>query len=169
MFKRRFSRIFILIGIVCLFTLLASYNKVDSKISVQKIQYVKTTYTSSMNNNAKIIRTMDALQQYIDSYISLYENDLIDNNLCSSTFSFINLLKTYDRDFFNNNNLILVSLVESSGSITHEVKDLNIVNNYITINIDKNIPDYGTCDMATWCIIIEVNKVSDNDIKIVYN
>lgn len=71
----------------------------------------------------------------------------------------------YDEKFFEDNDLIMVVLEESSGSVRHEVTAVRLypsildrVPYFIEPEITEIHPEVGTCDMAQWHIIIEVSK-----------
>lgn len=78
----------------------------------------------------------------------------------------------YDETFFEENDLILVVLEESSGSVRHEVTALRLyasildrVPYFIEPEITKIVPEVGTCDMAQWHIIIEVSKEYGSEVS----
>lgn len=95
----------------------------------------------------------------------------------TSTTEFDNLLKAYqnknadklamyDENFFAEHNLILVVMIESSGSVAHEVREVQVeasVESDLPYTIRPVImricPDVGTCDMAQWYILIAVDKM----------
>jgi hypothetical protein len=65
----------------------------------------------------------------------------------------------YSDDFFANNYLAVIKRVEPSGSIMHRVESID---KYGEIVISRLLPKYGTMDIATWSIVIELS----NDVKI---
>ena len=70
-------------------------------------------------------------------------------------------LEKYDDEWFNYHKLMVVSIEEGSGSITHEITDLT--SDHVTINCISQ--EVMTCDMAAWDILIELDKnavISDN-------
>ncbi len=73
----------------------------------------------------------------------------------------LNEFSSYSREFFSENCLISLLFYEGSGSITHSVnKIVSSSENELTVFIDKNTPEVGTCDMALRLLLIEV-KISD--------
>lgn len=132
------------------------FEKIESSSVDFKAQYVRTY---GYSDNEKYPQTL-----WIESTDELekYKNQSKDR--CTSDFS--DAVKKYDETFFNNNNLIMVVLKESSGSITHEVADVKL--HYSGLDkiqpysvqpiIRRNVPEVQTCDMAEWHIIIEVGK-----------
>lgn len=75
----------------------------------------------------------------------------------------------YDDTFFADSSLIILMFVESSGSVQHQVVDVEVYENgYINILVDRNVPEIGTCDMAYWYIFVEVDAIIAEDTWIGY-
>jgi len=74
----------------------------------------------------------------------------------------VSALNEYDKNFFVENNLIMILLNEGSSAIRNSVESSNVKNNEITIKIKRYDPgDRGyfvTTDMAYWYIIIPIRK-----------
>jgi len=49
-------------------------------------------------------------------------------------------------------------LEENSGSISHEIKSIT----GDTVTIRRVVPEAGTCDMAGWLLLVELDEVLDN-------
>jgi hypothetical protein len=62
----------------------------------------------------------------------------------------------YDASFFEAHSLLLVRLMESSGSIRHMVTEVTSDSRTLTVSIDRLRPEIGTMDMAAWHILIEL-------------
>ena len=62
----------------------------------------------------------------------------------------------YDDAFFESHALLLIRLMETSGSIRHLVTDVTGDDSKLTVSIDRLRPDIGTMDMAAWHILIEL-------------
>ncbi len=60
----------------------------------------------------------------------------------------------YTQDYFKNHALVIVFTSESSGSNYYTGAKINSAGNEIVI--DRYIPPVGTCDMASWAVILEV-------------
>lgn len=74
--------------------------------------------------------------------------------------------KKYDEKYFEEKSLIILTLEEGSGSISHTVKNLAISDDgKCYIYIDRNLPEVGTCDMAYWHIFIEPDSEITNEIR----
>lgn len=78
----------------------------------------------------------------------------------------------YNEAFFENHFLVFVALEEGSGSVSHEVYGVEqTADKKLSISIVRNVPEIGTCDMAYWHIILELNKeyaVASTDEILVY-
>jgi hypothetical protein len=72
---------------------------------------------------------------------------------------YVSVTEKYTADYFANNFLVVVWLVEPSGSIRHEVESID-ENGEIVIK--RLVPKVGTGDIGHWNIIIELS----NDVKI---
>ncbi len=64
----------------------------------------------------------------------------------------------YDAGWFESHSLMVVTLVEGSGSNRHELESVTKSGNSITVNVKRIIPEVFTCDMATWNILVGINK-----------
>ncbi len=70
-------------------------------------------------------------------------------------------LDTYTSDFFNKNSLIIITIQESSGSISNSVLDVKKINSStIDVIVNRKVPEVGTMDMAMSHLIIELSKSS---------
>lgn len=65
----------------------------------------------------------------------------------------------YDDKFFEKKVLAITTVNENSGSIGHKVTGVELLaDGLATITIERSVPEVGTCDMADWNILIEVDK-----------
>lgn len=76
-------------------------------------------------------------------------------------------LSKYNDDYFKNNILVLFSIQEGSGSISHELENIKFNDDNIQFIIQVNIfRESGTDDMANWIGIFEMKKdIIPNGIK----
>ena len=73
----------------------------------------------------------------------------------------------YGEDFFEHNALIVTTITESSGSISHEFNGIDRDN---VIHIGRYCPMVGTCDMAQYTVIIEIPaELAGEDFTVVYD
>lgn len=101
-----------------------------------------------------IIRSLNELKNY-------YENKKDTYYLEGSEYhtGFLDACEEYDEAFFEENFLVYVILQEGSGSVSHEIYDIGqTAEKKLSISIVRNVPEIGTSDMATWHIILGINK-----------
>ena len=127
-----------------------SYNKQFIRTTYRDDIEIKITLSSKEELNAFYEKYKDAL--YLEHREKVYAD---------STIGFIDAVEQYDEEYFKENNLIIIYLTEPSGSIRHDIKDITIKNNTIDINIIQKSPEYGTCDMAGWLLILEVENTPE--------
>jgi len=64
----------------------------------------------------------------------------------------------YEQDFFNDKGIYVFGIDENSGSIRHTITDLFIYDDKLFYVLDTYYPSIGTCDMASYHIVIECDK-----------
>jgi len=118
-------------------------------------KYVRTDYFSdgfSPQPVITIINNKNTLDQYYEKYRrSIFDglgNKLPDQN-------FLDAIENYNDNYFSNNYLVIVGLIEPSGSIRHEVKSVNAGGDIL---INRLQPGMGTADMAGWSLIIGLSN-----------
>ena len=97
-----------------------------------------------------ILTSRSELDSYIESIRDKYYIDC--EYLGYETL--IDAIEKYDDSWFSSHKLLVVVLEEGSGSIRHTVAEVN----GLGVTIQREIPEVGTCDMAQWHILIEVDK-----------
>lgn len=76
------------------------------------------------------------------------------NSLVESKLSAFELdLSAYDEAFFAENRLVLIPRSSNSGSVTYQAK-LNVDGDMIHIELDAQMPEIGTADMAEWLVLV---------------
>ena len=137
-----------------------------------KVQYIRTNASSydGDNDNLLWITSVEELNDYYEQNKDKYYLESIENPSSDQTIGFVDAVKKYDEAFFEKNDLILVVLEEPSGSNRHEVTSVDLfaslldrIAYFIQPNIKRIIPEVGTCDMANWHIIIEIDKEYGKD------
>ncbi len=126
-----------------------------------KAQYIRTGgFYEDTFPKTQWITSEDELWQYIRD-----NNDKYQLDLSGLRTEFMAAIMNYDEAFFAEKNLIFVVVQEGSGSIRHEVEDVLLlpstmgrVSHLLQPVIRRIVPEVGTCDMAQWHIIIEVDK-----------
>ena len=100
----------------------------------------------------------------LDSYIVANKESYDFKNGCGSSASFNDATAKYDDNWFSSHKLAMVLMSESSGSNRHRVVNVG----GMEITIERIIPNVGTCDMAEWHILIELDKAAyiTNDVRV---
>lgn len=72
--------------------------------------------------------------------------------------------RCYTKEWFQSHKLLAVVLSEGSGSVSHEVTAVSAHE----VKINRYLPGVGTCDMAEWLIMIELDRDADiaDDIRV---
>lgn len=126
-------------------------------------QYIRTGgyYEDGEYPSVKIIRSVDELNRYYEENKENYGlGRRPDAHLYSDvTKGFLDACDKYTEAYFKNNILLMVLLEEGSGSNRHNIENIKIdTNGKLFVNIDTLVPFMGTCDMANWHILIELEK-----------
>ena len=132
-----------------------------------KAHYIRTNGYVDGEQYPKTLWFMNMveLNDYYEANKEQYYLDSIDNPMSGQTIGFVDAVSEYDDTFFETNDLILVVLVEGSGSIRHKVTDVLLrssstgsIQHSIQPIIKRSVPESATDDMAVWHIIIEISK-----------
>ncbi|MBP3314023.1 MAG: hypothetical protein J6K84_05160 [Oscillospiraceae bacterium] len=124
-------------------------------------QYIRTGgFYEDTFPKTQWITSKDELWQYIRDNNEKYQLEL-----SGLRTEFMTAIMDYDEAFFAEKNLIFVVVEEGSGSNRHEVTDMRLmpssmgrVSHLLQPSIRRIVPEVGTCDMAQWHILIEVDK-----------
>lgn len=157
----------LLIITFCSFIFISIGATIPSDSNIYQYQFIKTTYRDNLEIK-NIISSIEDLKLFYENYQELLYLEHREKVYSNSTIGFIDAIEKYDEEYFKVNNLIIIYLTESSGSIRHDIKDIIIKDNTLDINIIKKSTGYGTCDMAGWLLILEVENTS-NIMKINYS
>lgn len=128
-----------------------------TRSSLYNHQFIKTTYRDDTEIKT-IISSKEELKSFYKKNKELLYLEHREKVYADSTIGFIDVIEKYDEKYFKKNNLALIYFTEHSGSITHEIKDISINEEIIYISIKQNYPEYLTCDMAGWLLILEIEK-----------
>lgn len=115
-------------------------------------QYIRTNRRGGGGSypQKKLVTSRSELDSYIDSIRDSY---YIDGEFLGHD-SLIDATEKYDDSWFSSHKLMIVVLQEFSGSNRHRVSQVS----GIGVTIERLLPQAGTCDMAQWHILIEVDK-----------
>jgi len=102
-----------------------------------------------------IIRSRDELKRYYDLYKDVYDFSSHAQRYSEETSSFADAMVQFTDAFFSEHYLVVVMLEEGSGSIRHQVKQIEENGDIV---IHRVVPEIGTADMAQWTILIGLNS-----------
>jgi hypothetical protein len=124
----------------------------DTSLNVQYIRTEFFPFAEYPNPTITIVSSKEDLEQYYEKHKQRGWD--LDGNLVPD-YNFLDAIEKYSDDYFAENYLVIVRIVEGSGSIRHKMEKIN-ENGDIVIN--RLLPECGTCDMAAWSILIELNN-----------
>lgn len=153
------------LGLLLTLTLLLSAcNTVEPSSRVQafnelKVNYFRVSWSEDQYPDYLHISDYQALQDYLDTLQGDWYKEQV--------FEYFS--EGFDESYFDYGQLIVVSIEEGSGSNRHIVRSFNVVDNELVIEIERQVPDIGTSDMALWHVIIEFDKrnIEFEEVKIV--
>ncbi len=113
------------------------------------IERIRTEPTGGYEDEVRLtaIDSLEALQAYYEEHQDQFDLE-----------AFKTFIDTYDASVFDEKLLLVVVIEEPSGSISHGVEDLYLDEDNLMVEINRNVPDIGTTDMACWHLLIEVDK-----------
>ena len=103
----------------------------------------------------QLFRSYKELEDYSKA-ISEGIQDLPDN-LFTHDRNFVETLKIYNKDYFQNNILIIVTISAGSGGDRFAIDGIIKSDDALTVNIRKTQSGM-TCDMAAWDILLELDN-----------
>lgn len=137
-------------------------SQVESTEAVSfEAQYIRTDgYHESMEYPmVRVIHSVEELKAYYDSNKDIYNLERRDKVYADTTIGFLDACDKYNESYFEKQFLVLVLLEEGSGSIRHEVTEVELVQTEqkqeLVVNIITKVPEIGTDDMAEWHIFVE--------------
>lgn len=131
-------------------------------------QYIRTGYSSLDAHNYQIIRHYGDLNWYYENnkgICNLERND--PGNAIDLTIGFLDAIDKYNTQWFDENALVLIPLIENSGGITHTIYSYEVDMDVLKINIKSNLTGAATEDMAGWHLIMEVKQSHIQDLNCV--
>jgi len=118
------------------------------------VQYMllRTNFSHYEAPSVVIISSASELERYYEEHkLRLYD---VHGNLLPDG-DFLDAIADYTDAFFLENVLVVAELVERSGSNRHRVERIDESGN---IFIERLLPEMGTADMASWSIVIEIDR-----------
>lgn len=131
-------------------------------------QYIRTGYSSLDAHNYQLIRHYGDLNWYYENnkgICNLERND--PGNAIDLTIGFLDAVDKYNTQWFDENALVLIPLIENSGGITHTINSYEVDIGVLKINIKSNLTGAATEDMAGWHLIMEVKQSHIQDLNCV--
>lgn len=128
------------------------------------VQYIRT---NGYRDGARfpgvcIIRSREELNDYYKNNKDTFDLERKEQVYSDTTIGFLDACDRYDDSFFESKYLIFVLLEEGSGSVRHEVTQVQQTSDkQISVLIDTVTPEVGTCDMAEWHIILELSRSAE--------
>lgn len=139
-------------------------------IETSDIQYIRTNQIGGefANNTIVLIESAEELSDYYEANKETFDLERRETVYSDTSVGFLDACDTYTDEWFETNNLLLVIVGEGSGSVRHKITSVTI-RNYdlesfneedfaLQINVQRLVPEIGTCDMAEWHIMIGVPK-----------
>lgn len=85
-------------------------------------------------------------------------SDYLAEERFSDSDNFKNQLGEYSDEYFQNKDIIVINIRESSSSNTLKVSSVEKTESAITVKIKRKTPDRGTDALKTWSFIVELEK-----------
>ena len=127
-------------------------------------QYIRTNacHEGTEYPAARIIRSVEELNAYYNTNKNKFDLERHDQVYTDSTIGFLDACDKYNEAYFENQILVMVLLEEGSGSNRHEVDSVKASSDgKLYVDISSIVPEVGTCDMAQWHILIELEASVD--------
>lgn len=125
------------------------------------VQYIRTDgyMDGAVFPRVCIIRSYEELNDYYKDNKDTFDLERKDKVYADTTIGFLDACDRYDETYFESKYLVFVLLEEGSGSIQHDVTQVGMTQSgQLSVNINSIVPEVGTCDMAQWHIILELNR-----------
>lgn len=152
-FFKKGSYLLLVLGI---FLLVGCGNSSAKEVSFES-QYIRTD-GNVVEIDSPSVTKITSVQELMDYYNNNKDNYNFSDNSVDS-ISFITAIDKYDEDYFKDSFLVLVLVREDNGNVFHTV---NKVTDNGNISIDRNLLDNDNQDIASWHIIIELDKKYSN-------
>ena len=118
-------------------------------------RYIRASYGATPAPSAVVISSAGSLEKYLKGFGS---NHFDENGDPIPNEAMEQLKEIYTDDYFADRCLVAVIIESGSGSTRYEV--LSVSPEAVTVR--SIVPDVGTCDMAAWLIIVELDEMLDD-------
>ncbi len=106
------------------------------------VQCFRVGWQDGSYPQTQVITSLPALEAFLNVYENGWETEAP---------------RCYTKEWFQTHKLLAVILSEGSGSVSHEVTAVSAHE----VKINRYIPEVGTCDMAEWLMLIELDRDAD--------
>ena len=122
-------------------------------------QYIRTNVCQEGAKLPKVqvIGSLQELKDYYTANNGFYDLERRETVYSDTSIGFLDACDKYDEAFFEDGYLIFVVLEERSGSVRHNVDSVKGSRSVI-IDIDREVPEVCTDDMAQWHIMVELSR-----------
>lgn len=120
-------------------------------------QAISVGYSDESTTDAQIVGSVESLHNYLTQFVSQVwdaEGNPVRNVHLEA------LKETYTEEYFRTHRLLCVTVVSGSGSNRYEIAPQGLLRNSVTVL--EHIPEVGTCDMAGWLLVAEVDFMFDD-------
>lgn len=120
-------------------------------------QIIRVHYGATPDPGAVVIGSADSLKAYLASFGSLAfdgENNSVPIAALEA------LCETYTEEFFRTRRLLCVVVESGSGSNRYEIAPQGLTRDTVAVKV--TVPEIGTCDMAAWLLVAEVDAMFDD-------
>ena len=81
------------------------------------------------------------------------------NSICATECGAAGFLSSYGQAYFDKGYLLILEMVEPSGSIRHEITEAVMhPDGKLSVEVKRLVPECGTDDVAGWYIVIELSR-----------
>lgn len=140
-----------------------------------RIQHIRTNggQDGASFPQVQIISDPQSLKDYYTANHQIYDLERKEQVYADTTIGFLDACDQYNNAFFEKSFLIFVLLEEGSGSVRHQIRNVEQTpDQKLSISIESILPGgFGTSDMAQWHIILELSRsvlVNSADDVLVY-
>ncbi len=125
-----------------------------------EVQYIRTDGYSDakLYPIVTVISSQEELDAYYERNQASYDLERRNDPERDYTIGFLDACDGYDSSFFEENALVLVLLEEGSGSVSHKVTEVKAQEGLLRVDVERIVPEIGSCDMAQWHIIVALKK-----------
>ncbi len=114
------------------------------KMAISSVRHIPVMLIGSSAELNEFIEKGSAQYQFDQSY--------------GETGAFSEITNEYNDVFFEENVLLVLFTTETSGSISHTIKDVRTEGDALSVLVTATEPDIGTADMADWFLVVSLEK-----------